>query len=1631
MGPVEAVRDGTSIDLTARQRALLALLLIHANEVVSADQIIDDLWRPAVDKDRQNALWVVISRLRALLEPDREKRTDGTILLTKPPGYSVAVEPNALDVHRFISLEQQARALIDADPAGASGLYREALSLWRGRALEEFVYDDWAIAEIARLEELRLTAIEGRIDADLRCGKAQELVSELESQVRLNPLREKLVRLHMLALYRAGRQGDALRSFADLRTRLSEAVGLDPAAESQRVEELILLDDPSLTLSDVVPPGPTASVRGYELREQISSGPSSTVYLAFQPVVGREVAITIVEQGVANEPEFIRHFEHEVRIVAALEHPRIVPIFDFWREPNAAYLVTRHFPGGTLSDLLSAGPMSETQAHRVIEHVRAALNAAHQRGLTHGGIGPENVMIDDDGNAYLGGFGIHSAERVGTLSKAPDALGSARASEDLSALESLATFVGESERNLDRDTPTQSVAPYEPRNPYRGLRPFDEADHEVFFGRERLAERLLVRLGQGGPRGRFVVVAGPSGSGKSSVVRAGVIPGLRQGAITDSEHWFFVTMTPGDHPIDALAEAMRRVAVNPPSDLVEHLATLGIAATAERCSPDPTAQTLIVIDQFEELFTRSSDAESSAFLDALALVVSDRHSGVKVLATLRADFLDRPLQHSGIGPLLPLATEMITPMDPAELELAITGPARAVDVGFEPGLVALIAAEVSNRPAALPLLQHTLTELFDRRLGLLLTIAAYEDLGGVSAALARRAEQIYGRLSPTDQTVARNTLLRLVTVTDGAADTRHRVPVRELEGVGSSVAHVLGAFGHHRLVTKDSDPISREPTVEVTHEALLTEWERLARWLEEARDDLHARRRLGVAVNEWITHYEHPDYLMTAAPLDRVRHWIDRPPLQLDESERRFLMASTTAATASLEAEQSRLRRLRLMVLATSCALVVALIAGGLAVWQQRRADRAADQANEAAASAELAALLSRSAATIDEDPELAVLLALEARRQSAGSDADRALLQALGASPVVSRVAVRDLLVDDCWPFSGITDQTHGSVEFATVDGRILSRDTRTGDVVDNGLPPAPCALGTRDATSAGAISIDLRTIWRGVNWEQAFMFDTPTFPIESSADLFITTSDTIDGLGPGTLDFRDTETGRPFATHQLVGNQLGWDISPDGTLLAGSIWTPDAPSGESRLLIFDTTTGQLLEDIVFEGAIGALRFDRTTGHVRLAFFGGRIATIDPAAGSIVEAFDTNAFGEVFDIGVRPDGTIVVVERTAIVVIDPTTGSAEPVVELDRVADAWVREDGIVVIRSTRTGLEVYDTAASAFVEHSWAVPRDAHVSVNDGWAAALDTSNDVVEIIDVASGDRSTVRLRTTSGEPFDARAAYADDAGLWAISAQHTIARFIDGEMVSELAMGSTTNVDGVPLLASQTGTRFGDHYAVVGSHPDGVRETSLLELDGDDARLVFTVPTPDATAAIPTADDGVAVVGLDGRLQLFGPDGVRVVTVETGAPNSYVIALDPSGRRLAIASDDDTVAVVELASESVNIIERSGSVSNLGFSSSGDVLAITQLDGTIRLWDTGIGAFSATVVSATTRTPDGEPGWYDGSTSSLWTTTGDQLIAIPLDPDIWVARACELVGRELTPLEWASYVPGKRAQQAVCG
>jgi YVTN family beta-propeller protein len=247
LGPFDVLVDGRSAHLGgAKQRALLAILAIHANEVLSAERLIDELWPVDAPESAHNTLQAYISRLRKAIDPQRSNG-GGPVIAFRPPGYVLTVPPEEIDSRRFERLVDEAELqTADGDARAAADSLRRALALWRGGALCDFTYEDFAQAEIARLEELRLKATEERIGADLVCGRDSALVPELEGLVAEHPLRERLRAQLMLALYRCGRQGDALRVYRDTRQTLNDELGIEPTEPLQELERAILRHDPAL-----------------------------------------------------------------------------------------------------------------------------------------------------------------------------------------------------------------------------------------------------------------------------------------------------------------------------------------------------------------------------------------------------------------------------------------------------------------------------------------------------------------------------------------------------------------------------------------------------------------------------------------------------------------------------------------------------------------------------------------------------------------------------------------------------------------------------------------------------------------------------------------------------------------------------------------------------------------------------------------------------------------------------------------------------------------------------------------------------------------------------------------------------------------------------------------------------------------------------------------------------------------------------------------------------------------------------------------------------------------------------------------------------------------------------------------
>ncbi|WP_349239347.1 hypothetical protein [Streptomyces sp. CC224B] len=454
--------------------------------------------------------------------------------------------------------------------------------------------------------------------------------------------------------------------------------------------------------------------------------------------------------------------------------------------------------------------------------------------------------------------------------------------------------------------------------PYQGLARFEPDDHDRFFGRDALVRTAYDLVKEH----RFTAILGPSGSGKSSLLRAGLVPALR----TQTEHLTAIRIiTPGAHPLRTHARALEPA----PGD----------------------GDTVVVIDQFEEMFTLCPDpAERAEFIDRL-LIVRDPASRLRIVIALRADFYGRCAEHRDLADTLPCCSLLVGPMSPAELREAVVKPAQAAGMIVERDLTARLISETKDEPGGLPLLSHVLLETWRRSRGRTMTTEAYEAVGGLHGAIAHTAETVHAQLTPDQAELARALLLRLITPGEGAADTRRPAPRAELDlaAAPGDVDRVLERLARARLVTLDDD------TVDIAHEALITGWPRLHTWIEDNRERLRLHRQLTDAARTWQELDHDPGALYRGTRLATIEeHWASSQQHSLTPLERDFLRASTAA--------RSRAHRLRRSLIAVVSVLVVlASIAGALALQEHRASQRKYEEQEGRRAAMAAASLLASS----------------------------------------------------------------------------------------------------------------------------------------------------------------------------------------------------------------------------------------------------------------------------------------------------------------------------------------------------------------------------------------------------------------------------------------------------------------------------------------------------------------------------------------------------------------------------------------------------------------------------------------------------------------------------------------------
>ncbi len=445
------------------------------------------------------------------------------------------------------------------------------------------------------------------------------------------------------------------------------------------------------------------------------------------------------------------------------------------------------------------------------------------------------------------------------------------------------------------EEPTLPVPPGEPRNPYKGLRAFTRDDAADFFGRDALIEELagtiegfLTAEKPAAPASRLLAVIGPSGSGKSSVVMAGLLTGLQKSALPGREAWIYLDpIEPGKRPLESLILAFaprlpERSLLAIRHDLEDDSAR-GLHLLATQLVKRPGVKVVLMIDQFEELFTQTlSEQERQHFIDLLVAAVTEPHGPLIVLLTLRADFYDRPMHYLQLSQLIEAHHKSVLPMNPHELRAVIEQPAVLPDVQllFEDNLVGDLLFEAQGQAGALPLLEFTLDQLFHLRDGHWLTRKAYQQIGGVKGALAKHAESTYASLpSEEHRRLARALFLRLIDPGVTEQDTtRRRVSLTELslpDSEQTKIMHeVADTFVAARLLM--TNEIAGTTTIEVSHEALIREWTRLAEWLREAREDIHLQQTISEDVAEWERRSMPRDRLYRGSQLKEASTWAKR-----------------------------------------------------------------------------------------------------------------------------------------------------------------------------------------------------------------------------------------------------------------------------------------------------------------------------------------------------------------------------------------------------------------------------------------------------------------------------------------------------------------------------------------------------------------------------------------------------------------------------------------------------------------------------------------------------------------------------------------------------------------------------------
>ena len=1140
-------------------------------------------------------------------------------------------------------------------------------------------------------------------------------------------------------------------------------------------------------------------------------------------------------------------------------------------------------------------------------------------------------------------------------------------------------------------TGTESPTPGDA--PFKGLQFFDEGDSDLFFGRETLTAKLVHRLHDA----NFLsVIIGASGSGKSSLVRAGLVPTLKKGNANRQVH----ILTPTAHPLEALAIELTRE-----SESVTATATL-----VDDLSKDPHSlhfflsrqtqprHTLLVIDQFEELFTLCRDEfEREAFIDNLLAALTPTplplapsgaiaetrrgearkdEGNLTLIITLRADFYAHLAQYPELRDAVAQQQEYIGPMTTDELRRAIEEPARRGHWEFEPGLVDLILRDVGDEPGALPLLSHALLETWKRRAGHMLTLKGYADAGGVHGAIAHTAENVYQNLSLSEQTIVRNILLRLTEFGEGTEDTRRRASFDELMSHAeaaderSEVRAVLNTLAEARLVTLSED------TAEVAHEALIREWPQLREWLSQDREGIILHRNLTEAAHEWELLERDTGSLYRGARLAQANEWSALNPNVLNTQERLFLDASNTqmrreeqeredqlqrelavakelAETQSKSASRLRTRN-RVITSVGTIAVILAMLAGMFGLQSNQNAITA--QANFTHAESLRLAAEANSLLKSNGGSELTALLSLRSMNLQYSPQGDAALLGAANLN-----FPLQIFSGHSNWVMSVIFSPDGKYVLTGSLDKTARLWDAQTGTELRQFIHPEIIQTATFSPDGKYMLTGGLdkaARLWDIQTGIEIRKFIHPDYL--GSTVIMASVSFSPDGnhIFTGCLDNTirewDIQTGQEL--HQwILGDPISF-VSNDGKY-ALTYSTTD----NNAIRLWDIQTATMLHTFADSKSSFGTFISPNEKYVFTGDSKGIAHLWDTASGKEFQTFKGH-IGIVTGVTFSPDGKYML------------TGGD------DKTARLW----------DIQTGQEIHQFLGHTHIVHALSFSPDGKYVLtgsHDGSARLWEVQPH--SELPVFTGHQEGIAAVAFSPDgKYLATADYGDTMRLWDVTTGQTLQIIIG---TGEVNYGLKFSPDGKYILtgnmadgsASLWDVRTGqsirqfainglDSINTVAFSPDGryilaggasysgqVTFAQMWEAQTGKEMLRFTVPSSVADVyMVDFSPDGkyVLTVHLDGVARLWDVQTGEEIQQFVGHTDAIVGgSISPDGKYIVTASTDRTARLwdVQTGKEIRRFIGHVDLLWGVAYSPNGKYIATASADGTARLWDAQTG------------------------------------------------------------------------------